>query len=122
VLAKSKIIRGGALKYLLSLNENKHSPGVLIAAAELMAAESGELAVAEFVAAEVVRFPAGLGLRRLLEYYLSFSQGAAYECFSPLSEVIDKVVIGRPSYQCCYCGFKARGLHRFCPSCKNGAA
>jgi lipopolysaccharide biosynthesis regulator YciM len=110
--------QGESLKYLLCLNEDTHNPDVLIAAAELMAAESGELAAAEFVAAEVVRFPTGLGLRRLLEYYLSFSQGATYKYLSSLSEVMDKVVVGRPSYQCCCCGFKARGLLWLCPRCK----
>jgi len=51
---KKKNNQAESLKSLLFLNEDTHNPDVLIAAAELMAAKSGELAVAEFVAVEVV--------------------------------------------------------------------
>lgn len=115
---KKKEDLSGCLAYLLSLNAKVHSPTVLLAAAELIEICQGNVAAAEFIAAEVVKFPTGQGLRRLVEYYLSFSEGKTHDYLSSLKVVMDKVVVSKQAYQCYRCGFKAKRIHWLCPSCK----
>ena len=106
------------IQYLMSLNKKVHNPNVLIAIADLIAKDGGSVAAAEFVTAEVVRSPTVMGLQRLFEYYISFSDGKTYEYLSSLKKVADKMVVTQSSYQCSSCGFNARSLHWLCPSCK----
>ena len=109
---------GDSIQYLMSLNERVHNPDVLIAIADLIEKDRGGLAAAEFVTAEAVRSPTVVGLQRLLEYYINFSEGKAHEYLSSLKKVMDNMVVAQSSYQCSSCGFNARSLHWLCPSCK----
>ena len=109
----------GYMSFLTSLNGQYHDPSILIELSSLIADSKGKLAAADYVANEVVKYPSGLGLHRLLEYYLAFAEGNTKEYLLSLRSVMEKVIDNNMYHQCSHCGFKGRQLHWLCPSCKS---
>ena len=104
--------------YLLKLNNQYKDVSILLALSELILQIDGQLAAAEYVAKEVVEYPSGAGLHRLLHYYLAFTEGKTKEYLISLHSVMEKVIDSGIYYQCKHCGFKGQQLHWLCPSCK----
>lgn len=104
--------------FLSSLYRTTPNAGILLVLADIIARRDGELVAAEYIAQEIVKIPSGLGLHRLLEYYLSFSQGSTHRYLQSLQNVVNEVVVHGVSYQCRHCGFSGKQLHWLCPSCK----
>jgi lipopolysaccharide biosynthesis regulator YciM len=109
----------GAYKaFLSSLYAVTHDAAILVAVAGLIAKKEGALAAAEYIAQEVVKYPSSAGLYKLLEYYLSFSEGKTHQYLSSLQSVMEVIIVNELYYQCKHCGFKGKQLHWLCPSCK----
>lgn len=109
----------GYMEFLTSLNQQYHDPSILIELSGLIAEKKGVLAAADYVAREVVDHPSGLGLHRLLEYYVAFTEGNTKDYLLSLRSVMDKVISNSVYHQCSHCGFKGKQLHWLCPSCKS---
>ncbi|MEO0444150.1 MAG: lipopolysaccharide assembly protein LapB [Pseudomonadota bacterium] len=105
-------------RYLVGLYQVKKTPVLASALADLMASRDGYLAAAEFIAADVKQNPSGMGLHKLLDYYLSFADGKTKEHLLALQTVMQRIISQKTSYQCRHCGFKGQELHWLCPSCK----
>ena len=108
-------------KYLAFLMESykKYSSPILVSAlTDVIALEKGDRAAVEFIAREVRDHPSGIGLHKLLDYYLSFSRGTTQEHLGALQVVMRRVISQSPHYQCQKCGFRGQELHWLCPSCK----
>ena len=106
-------------RFLTTLNHNHQDASILLELSELIARIDSELAAAEYVAKEVVKHPSGVGLHKLLDYYLSFTDGKTKEYLLSLRSVMEKVIDNNMYHQCRHCGFKGRQLHWLCPSCKS---
>ena len=112
---------GDLKKYSLFLAEAYQQNASSVVMAELtdmIAKQEGERAAVEFIAQEVKVNPSGMGLHKLLDYYLRFADGKTQEHLSALKLVMERVISRCPSYQCQSCGFKGQRLHWLCPSCK----
>jgi lipopolysaccharide biosynthesis regulator YciM len=112
---------GELKKYRLFLESiHRQYPSAIVSAAltDIIAQQEGERAAAEFIAREVRDNPSGMGLHKLLDYYLSFADDKTREHLSALQTVMQKVIARSPHYQCRQCGFKGQKLHWLCPSCK----
>lgn len=104
--------------FLTRINSTCKHESVLLALSELIASDDGELAAAEYVAQEVIAHPSGIGLHKLLDYYLHFSEGKTKKYLVSLQEVMNGVIADNVHYRCKHCGFKAQALYWLCPSCK----
>jgi len=104
--------------FLCRISELSNNPVIMIALSELILRQSGDRAAAEFVAKSVIDAPSGIGLNRLLDYYLLFTEGKTNDYLSSLKQVIGVVVDDDMHYQCDHCGFRGREMHWLCPSCK----
>jgi len=102
---------------LLATLDDRHT-SVFLAMSDVIERQDGHLAAAEYIAQKVVDQPSDLGLHKLLDYYLSFSEGKAHDYLSSLKVVMDQLVSNTVFYQCKHCGFSGKQLHWLCPSCK----
>jgi lipopolysaccharide biosynthesis regulator YciM len=108
-------------KYRAFLNEtyqHLHNPIIVAALTDVIALQDGEAKAAEFIAKEVRDHPSGVGLHKLLDYYLAFADPKTKEHLASLQTVMQRVILRSPQYQCGKCGFKGQKLHWLCPSCK----
>lgn len=104
--------------FLSKLYNETFDPSVLLVQADLITESQGELAAAEYVAAEVMKRPSSSGLYKLLEYYLAFSEGKTRDYLYSLRSVMKEIIANESQYQCRNCGFTGKQLHWLCPSCK----
>jgi lipopolysaccharide assembly protein B len=105
-------------QFLYSLFSDCHDEAILLVLSDVIARQKGELVAAQYVADEVVKYPSVKGLYKLLEYYISFSEGKTQGYLVSLRSVMDNVISNTLYYQCRHCGFKGKRLHWLCPSCK----
>ncbi len=105
--------------FLLNLHQREHDVVVLLALADLIAQQESDLVAAEYVANEIIKHPSGVGLHKLLDYYLAFAEGKTFQYLSSLKVVMERVIAKSAYYQCQQCGFKGQSLHWLCPSCKS---
>lgn len=108
-------------KYRIFLSEayrNSENPILVAALTDIIAQQEGDAAAVEFIANELREHPSGLGLHKLLDYYLSLADHRTKEHLSALQKVVQRVILRSPQYQCRHCGFKGQKLHWLCPSCK----
>ncbi|HUT40325.1 MAG TPA: lipopolysaccharide assembly protein LapB [Gammaproteobacteria bacterium] len=91
----------------------------VLALADIIRRESGELAAAEFIAGELGKRPSVRGLSRFIELSLAGSKGAAHENLLILKNMTDQLLENKPVYKCIDCGFQGRTLHWQCPGCKH---
>ncbi len=112
---------GNITKYRIFLtNAYQCNPSSILASAltDVIAQQDGERAAAEFIAKEVSEKPSGLGLHKLLDYYLAFADDKNREHLVALQSVVKQVITREQHYQCRQCGFRGQKLHWLCPSCK----
>lgn len=108
-------------KYSTFLTESYRqnpNPVLLSALTDVISKKDGDAAAVEFIAKEVSENPSGMGLHKLLDYYLSFADDRTREHLIALQVVMNRIISRSPSYQCGKCGFRGQTLHWLCPSCK----
>jgi len=104
--------------FLSETNQKFDNPILVAELTDVIAIQDGDAAAAEFIAMEVREHPSGVGLYKLLDYYLSFADQKTKNHLSALQTVMGRVIQRSPQYQCRQCGFKGQKLHWLCPSCK----
>lgn len=80
--------------------------------------ESGDEAVAKFIADHLKRNPTIRGLSQLIDLHIDNTHGVAKENLAILRSFTEALVAGKPAYQCKSCGFEGKVLRWSCPSCK----
>lgn len=104
--------------FLNSASSKLDHPVIIAELTDVIASIEGNLAAAEFIAAEVKAKPSGMGLNKLLDYYLTLADDKTKANLAPLKTVMQRTLLKSPHYQCKQCGFKGQKLHWLCPSCK----
>ena len=92
------------------------TPALMLA--ELIEAEEGTRAAAEFLTAYLRQRPSIRGLERMIHLDLQTSEGAGREDLLLLRDLTAQLLEDRPRYRCHNCGFEAKALHWQCPGCK----
>lgn len=80
--------------------------------------DSGDEAVAKFIADHLKRNPTIRGLSQLIDLHIDNTHGVAKENLAILRSFTEALVAGKPAYQCKSCGFEGKKLRWSCPSCK----
>ena len=104
------------VEYLRACLDQHASTRLILAICEEIAHRDGAGAASVFLAEQMRARPTMRGLLRLI----SMQRDGARETdnLEILQALLQKLVAGKPSYQCAQCGFAGRQIHWQCPSCK----
>lgn len=106
------------VEYLKKLvSEYPRVPVVLILA-ERIRKWKGDKVAAAFVADYVRRYPSLRGLSLVVNLYLSSAEGRVKDDLHILQNLMKKILMNKPDYQCTSCGFSGKSLHWQCPGCQ----
>lgn len=104
----------------LWLHLNKHPrTAIVIAISEYIKKQQGNRAAINFIAEQIRKSPSLRGLDRLIELYLTISQGDAKDKLLLLKDLVATLLTDKPAYRCNDCGFSTSNLYWYCPGCKH---
>ena len=87
--------------------------------AEMIAEKQGKEEAIVFMTTELKKRPTVRGVDQLIQYVLTQAEGTSRESLISIKELTAKLLRKRSVYKCIQCGFDAKTLHWYCPSCKN---
>ena len=103
----------------LRQNLAKHnSISIMLALAELIKQEKGEVDAADFITEYLKQRPSVRGMDRLIEINLGNVKESVRDKLQVLKDVTTRLIQDKPIYTCTQCGFTGRTLYWQCPSCK----
>ncbi len=106
-------------EYLTSCLEVTPSISIVLKIAATIRDESGDEAVAKFVADHLKKNPTIRGLTQLIDLHIDNTEGIAKENLSILRSFTQALVADKPAYRCNHCGFEGKKMRWHCPSCKD---
>lgn len=109
----------GLEKNLEQLQEDYPSNSIILELTERIRQSHGDMAAASYIAGALKVRPSARGVSKLLDFYIKHSKEKAQDNLRLLKELIDQIMISKPSYRCEQCGFTGNQLHWLCPSCKS---
>ncbi len=92
---------------------------IVIAMSEYIKKQQGNRAAINFIADQIRRSPSLRGLDRLIELYLTMSEGDAKDKLLLLKDLVATLLADKPAYRCSNCGFSSSNVYWHCPGCKN---
>jgi lipopolysaccharide biosynthesis regulator YciM len=120
--------------YLRHCLDRHPSTPLMIAVADDLLREQGEVAARDFLASRLAEVPSLRGLLRLIRLQRApasegeglgeghgaapAAQDAPASTLAMLELLLDRLIEERPVYRCEHCGFSAKHLLWFCPGCK----
>ena len=107
------------MKYLNGLIEKYGGITAIMMLAELIADKHGKEEAINFMTTELKKRPTVRGVDHLIKYVLTQSEGTSRDSLISIKELTAKLLRNRSAYKCFKCGFDAKTLHWYCPSCKN---
>lgn len=102
----------------LHLKKNPRT-SIVIAISEYIKKQQGNRAAINFIADQIKQLPSLHGLNRLIEMYLTISEGDAKDKLLLLKDLVATLLAEKSTYRCNNCGFSTSHLYWFCPGCKN---
>lgn len=106
------------VRYLKKLVEEHPRVPVVLILAERIRQWKGDKVAANFVADYVRRYPSLRGLALFINLYISNTEGQAKLDLHIVQNLMNKILAGKPDYQCTSCGFSGKTLHWHCPGCR----
>lgn len=106
------------LAYLYELLKQYPSIIVVLAIAEQIKKRESEGVAANYLADFMRQQPSLRGLTYLVDFHLSRTAGVVKEDLLILKELVGKLILSKPTYQCIQCGFGTKKLLWQCPSCR----
>ena len=107
------------MEYLHGLVNKYGGITTIMMLAELIAEKQGREDAINFMTMELKKRPTVRGVDHLIQYVLSQADGTSRESLISIKELTAKLLRKRSTYKCIQCGFDAKTLHWYCPSCKN---
>ena len=107
------------MKYLHGLVDKYGGITSIMMLAELIADKQGKEEAINFMMTELKKRPTVRGVDNLIHYVLTQAEGTSRESLISIKELTAKLLRQRSAYKCFQCGFDAKTLHWYCPSCKN---
>tara|TARA_B110000444_G_C18787369_1_gene570620 strand:- start:313 stop:1512 length:1200 start_codon:yes stop_codon:yes gene_type:complete len=114
--------RGGLHSYLRDCMDFYPSVTLLIVMANDIRQNEGDESAAAFIGKQLKTRPSLRGLSQLIELHVANAVGVARENLELLRQLVDQLILHKPSYRCNHCGFSGRQLHWLCPGCKQWGA
>jgi len=106
------------IDYLKKLVDEYPRSSIAMVIAEQMRRQHGIEAAADYMAAQLQRYPSIRGLDKLLEWHLESTYGKVKEKLKVLKTLTTELLTDKPIYRCDHCGFSGRQVHWQCPGCK----
>ena len=107
------------IEYLRELVSRHGSITAILTLAELLYEQQGTGEAIRFITTEVKKHPTVKGVDSLLQYVLTQTEGSTRESLMSVKELTGRLLKGRSAYKCNHCGFAAKSLHWYCPSCRS---
>jgi lipopolysaccharide biosynthesis regulator YciM len=107
------------IEYLRELIERHGGITAILTLAELLYEKQGTGEAIRFITTEVKKHPTVKGVDSLLQYVLTQTEGSTRESLMSVKELTGRLLKGRSAYKCNHCGFAAKSLHWYCPSCRS---
>lgn len=108
-------------EYLLDCLKHTPSISIVLTIASSIRDESGDEAVAKFVANHLKTNPTIRGLTQLIDLHIDNTHGVAKQNLAILRSFAEALVADKPAYRCNNCGFEGKKMRWHCPSCKDWA-
>jgi lipopolysaccharide biosynthesis regulator YciM len=105
--------------YLQECLEDQPRMPVVVAISEYLQKQKGNRAAIDFLADQIRKYPSLRGLDRLIELYLTISEGDAKDKLLLLKDLVRTLLANKPAYRCQDCGFSSSNLYWICPGCKH---
>ncbi len=105
--------------YLHQLHQRNQRIGPALELVNLIQADQNERSALDFLTGYLQLHPDIEGIDRLIELSMKGLDGPAADTLQILRQLIEKLLAGRPGYQCNHCGFMAKTMHWQCPGCKS---
>ncbi|MBA2655087.1 MAG: lipopolysaccharide assembly protein LapB [Gammaproteobacteria bacterium] len=107
------------INYLwLHLNKNPRT-SIVVAISEHIKKQQGNRFAINFIADQIRKTPSLRGLDRLIELYLTISEGDTKDKLLLLKDLVTTLLADKPTYRCNNCGFSTFNLYWYCPGCKH---
>ena len=106
------------INYLHELNRKYDGITTLLYLTQIIQDTQGEKDAIHFIADELRKRPTVRGVDKLLEYVLAMADGEIRENLKTIKDMTASLLDNSPIYKCIQCGFDAKLLHWYCPSCK----
>ncbi len=90
----------------------------VLAFSEWLCQRRGEDEAKTFLVQHLRKYPSMGGLHRLMQWTKEFPENPVQTDLRLFQELVQKMLIDKPLYQCKACGFSGRTLQWQCPSCK----
>jgi lipopolysaccharide assembly protein B len=107
------------INYLWDLLNKNQRTSIVITISEYIKKQKGNRAAINFLADQIRKSPSLRGLDRLIELYLTISEGDAKDKLLLLKDLVATLLADKPSYRCNKCGFSTANLYWYCPGCKH---
>jgi lipopolysaccharide biosynthesis regulator YciM len=107
------------IEYLQELVGRHGGITAILTLAELLYEKQGTGEAIRFITTEVKKHPTVKGVDSLLQYVLTQTEGSTRESLMSVKELTGRLLKGRSAYKCNHCGFAAKSLHWYCPSCRS---
>lgn len=107
------------MEYLRKVVSRHGSITIILMLAEQIAAREGTPAAIHFIAGELRKYPSVKGVDSLVQYALTQAEGGTRESLKAIKDLTGRLLQSRSAYKCYQCGFDAKTLHWYCPSCRN---
>jgi len=107
------------MDYLREIASQHGGITTILALAELIYEKEGTAAAIHFISTELKRHPTVKGVDTLVQYVLAEAKGSTRESLMSIKDLTGRLLKSRSAYKCNHCGFDAKSLHWYCPSCKN---
>lgn len=112
-------IPGAYQKLLLEAVEKGAGSTVLLAAANCIRSNEGDVAAAEYLTGNLRASPSLRGLQALIELHVMHASEKGRDSLILLQELVDELLNTKPGYRCENCGFESRQLYWNCPGCQH---
>ena len=107
------------IKYLQEIVAGHGGITAILTLAELVYEQQGTAAAIHFITTELKKHPTVKGVDSLIQYVLTQAEGNTRESLMSIKELTGKLLKSRSAYKCSQCGFDAKSLHWYCPSCRH---
>ncbi|MFQ5659207.1 MAG: lipopolysaccharide assembly protein LapB [Gammaproteobacteria bacterium] len=106
------------MMYLKDVVENEGGITPLLYLTKLIEEIKGQEEAARYISAALRKRPTVRGVDKLVEYALTKADGEMRESLQTIKDMTGKLLENKPVYKCNNCGFDAKLMHWYCPSCK----
>ncbi|NVK21678.1 MAG: lipopolysaccharide assembly protein LapB [Kangiellaceae bacterium] len=91
---------------------------VLIELSKIIQRDKDDKAAALLIGGYLQERPSLKGLHRLISLHIEHAQDSAKPSLQLLDDIVEKLLLRKPRYECHNCGFHTKAIYWQCPSCK----